>query len=239
MVMVKLDDAIDRITSDISQTGALTAEASRRYEEMFPGFRAELARVLEQAPTMADAAKAAMMLVDAASRTLRDSFPHQPHCDCRDGCSACCHLFVAVPPGVTSLIADHIRKTFPPDEQQALLERLGQAARIIEQAKTTSEVRARCPLLGADERCTIYDVRPLTCRAFTSSSAPRCQTMVFGDEQQRKDRIDQNPGHFRLHLEATEALQDAARVRGLDGRQKGFVHALLDKLEMSENRNVD
>ena len=235
MVMVKLDDAIDRITGDISRTGALTAEASRRYEEMFPGFRAELARVLEQAPTITDAAKAAMILVDAASRSLRDSFPHQPHCDCRDGCSACCHLFVTVPPGVTSLIAEHIRKTFPPDEQQALRERLTQAARIIEQAKTTSEVRARCPLLGADEKCTIYDVRPLTCRAFTSSSAPRCQSMVFGDERQRMDRIDQNPGHYRLHLEATEALQDAAKARGLDGRQMGFVHALLDQLETAED----
>lgn len=63
--------------------------------------------------------------------------------------------------------------------------------------------------------------------------------MVFGDERQRMDRIDQNPGHYRLHLEATEAFQDAAKARGLDGRQMGLVHALLDQLETAGDEIQD
>jgi Fe-S-cluster containining protein len=233
--MADLDDARDRITTDITQTGALTAEAARRYEAMFPAFRAELRKIIDAAPSMEDAARTVMILTDAAANSLKTGFPHQPACDCRDGCSACCHLFVSVPPGVTSLIADHIKRHFSDGDQTALIDRLTEAARTIEQAQTTADVRARCPLLGADERCTIYEVRPPSCRAFTSASAQRCQTMVFGDAHARSTiRIDQNPAHYRLHMEATEALQEGAQARGLDGRQTGFVHALLDRLAPSE-----
>lgn len=229
--MAELDDAIDKISQSIATTGALTCEASRRYDEMFQTFRRELEHALDAQPTVADAARLAMSMVDTASKAIASSFPNPQHHDCCDQCSACCNLFVSVPPGVTSLIADHIRKTFDHREQTDLLARLKNAAAIIEQSKTTAEVRVRCPLLGEDNRCSIYDVRPLSCRAFTSSDAGRCHRMVFGDDSERATTIDQDPGHYRLHIEATDALQQTASRRNLNPRQKGFVHALLDQLD--------
>ncbi|MCC9625785.1 YkgJ family cysteine cluster protein [Thalassospira sp. MA62] len=231
--MTKLDDAIDAVTGDIAQTGALTAEAARRYDEMFTDFRAQLDDVLDQADTLADAAHAAMQLVDRASSAIRSNFPNQPHRDCKAGCNACCHLFVSIPPGILDLVSHHIDDTFDADKKAALIERLETAARQIETASKTSEVRARCPLLDPSDKCMVYDVRPLSCRAFTSPDVRRCNAMVFGDNGSSDIRIDQDPGHFRLHIEATEALQMAATRRGLDGRQQGFVHALLDRLAPS------
>lgn len=229
--MTKLDDAIDRISHNIAQTGALTAEASRRYEQMFANFRTELDRTLDAADTLADAAQATMAMLEQASTLLRQSFPNPAPRACRDQCSACCHLFVSVPPGVTDLIAAHIHASFSQPQKQALLDRLKTAANEIEQFTKTSEVRARCPLLDENDRCSIYELRPLTCRAFTSADAGLCHAMVFGDSAQQTTRIDQDPGHYRLHIEATDALQKLAARRGLDDRQEGFVHALLDRLE--------
>lgn len=228
--MTKLDDALDRISQDIAQTGALTSEASRRYEEMFAVFRAELEDALDTCPSMEDAAKTTFAMVEGAANALQSSFPNPHPRACRDQCSACCHLFVSTPPGVARLIAQHIRETFDADAQATLLDRIKTAAAEIEQASSTTEVRVRCPLLGDDERCTIYEVRPLSCRAFTSSDASLCHAMVFGDEQQQKTRIDQDAGHYRLHIEATDALQQLAAKRNLDPRQRGFVHGLLDHL---------
>ncbi|HCK19749.1 MAG TPA: YkgJ family cysteine cluster protein [Thalassospira sp.] len=229
--MTKLDDALDRISRDIAQTGALTTEASRRYDQMFADFRTELDRTLDTSTSLADAANATMALLEQASTLLRESFPNPAPRACRDQCSACCHLFVSVPPGVTDLIAADIKATFTPPEQQALLDRLRTAASEIEKFTKTSDVRVRCPLLDENERCSIYAVRPLTCRAFTSSDAGLCHAMVFGDTTQQSTRIDQDPGHYRLHIEATEALQNLATRRGLNDRQEGFVHGLLDRLE--------
>ncbi|NIY76028.1 YkgJ family cysteine cluster protein [Thalassospira sp. HF15] len=229
--MTKLDDAIDRVSRNIAQTGALTKEASRRYEQMFADFRVELDRTLDASETLADAAQATMAMLEQASNLLRDSFPNPQPRACRDQCSACCHLFVSVPPGVTELIASHIKATFTAAQTNALLDRLRVAANEIEQFTKTNEVRARCPLLDEQDRCSIYDMRPLTCRAFTSADAGLCHAMVFGDSAQQTARIDQDPGHYRLHIEATEALQNLATRRGLEGRQKGFVHALLDRLD--------
>ena len=107
---------------------------------MFQTFRRELEHALDAQPTMADAARLAMSMVDTASKAIASSFPNPQHHDCCDQCSACCNLFVSVPPGVTSLIADHIRKTFDHREQTDLLARLKNAAAIIEQSKTTAEV---------------------------------------------------------------------------------------------------
>lgn len=228
--MAELDEAIDTIADSIAQTGALTFEASRRYDEMFQTFRRVLEDALDAQPTMTDAARVAMSMVDTASRAIQSNFPNPQHRDCCDQCSACCNLFVSVPPGVTGLIADHIRKTFTPEQQADLLQRLVNAAVTIEQSTATAEVRVRCPLLGDDNRCTIYEIRPLSCRAFTSSDARKCHRMVFGTPEERTTTIDQDPGHYRLHIEATDALQQAAARRNLNPRQKGFVHALLDQL---------
>lgn len=228
--MTKLDDALDRISQDIAQTGALTSEASRRYEEMFTVFRSELEHALDACPSMEDAARTTFAMVEGAANALQSSFPNPHPRACRDQCSACCHLFVSTPPGVARLIAQHIRETFDADAQAILLDRIKTAAAEIEQANSTTDVRVRCPLLGDDERCTIYEVRPLSCHAFTSSDASLCHAMVFGDAQQQKTRIDQDAGHYRLHIEATDALQQLAAKRNLDPRQRGFVHGLLDHL---------
>ncbi|HEY8333709.1 MAG TPA: YkgJ family cysteine cluster protein, partial [Tardiphaga sp.] len=187
-----------------------------------------LAVTLAQAPTMEDAARDAAELADAAAAAIRDHIPNQPALTCASGCSPCCHLHVQVPPGVAAAMVRHIDARFAPADRAALHGRLAQAAATIAAAADPATLRLRCPLLGTDERCTVYDVRPLSCRAFTSRSLARCQQVVFGNDP-TAGGVEQNAAHFRVHLEATAALEQEARNRGLPDRQKGLAQALLEE----------
>ena len=108
----------------------------------------------------------------------------------------------------------------------ALLDRLAIAAAAFRAAPDPARLRLPCVLLGNDDRCTVYEVRPLSCRAFTSRSLPRCQQVVFGDA---KGGVEQNAGHFRIFTEATFALEQAAKERGMAAGQQGLVAALLEE----------
>jgi Fe-S-cluster containining protein len=224
-------DAIDFVSENIAEVGTLMRTLSTRYEGIFGNLRGALGVALERSPTIADAARDAAAIADAASAGFRDHVPNQPSTACSSGCAACCHLYVQVPPGVAEVMVDHISTHFTPVEQEALHARLTVAAAAANAAGEPRHLRLRCPLLGADDRCTVYEVRPLSCRAFTSRSLARCQEVVFGDPISGLG-VEQVAGHFRIHMEATSALEQAARQRGLPAEQKGLAQALLDEMAL-------
>lgn len=81
---------------------------------------------------------------------------------CAAGCAFCCHLPVLVTPAEADLLAE------------AALRLPGVRARIGSPGR-------RCPFLGDDDRCLAYDVRPLRCRAHTSSDRSVCERVHAGD----------------------------------------------------------
>jgi len=86
---------------------------------------------------------------DEAARTA----PGRATWACAQGCSFCCHLPVTVTPAEAAAIAPRVR----------------------DWARVEAHRGGRCALLGEDDRCTVYDVRPLKCRAHTSVSADDCR----------------------------------------------------------------
>lgn len=222
-------DAIDFVSDNISEVGALMRSLSGRYEGIFGNLRAAYGVAFEQADTIADAARDATAIADAATAAIREHIPNQPGNACASGCAACCHLYVQVPPGTATVMARHIAAHFTPDQQTALRARLEVAAAAARDAADVTKLRLRCALLGDDNRCTVYDVRPLTCRAFTSRSVARCHDVVFGVVPEGTG-VEQNAAHYRIHMEATFALEQAARNRGLSDAQKGLAQALLEAM---------
>ncbi len=225
---MRAQQAIDHMSAEIADVGTLMRTLSGRYEGIFSNLRAALGVALAESITMAAAARDAAAIAEAASASFRDHVPNQPATACASGCAACCHLYVQVPPGTAALMAAHIAETFTPAAREALGERLLIAAAAVRAAEDPARLRLRCPLLGNDDRCTVYEVRPLSCRAFTSKSLPRCQQVVFGDAQGAG--VEQNPAHYRIHMEATFALEQAARDRGEPAEQKGLAAALLEAM---------
>jgi Fe-S-cluster containining protein len=216
-----------QVALEIESVGTLMRSLAGRYEGIFTGLAVTLRETLAQSASMADAARDAIAIAEAAAASFHDNIPNQPATACASGCAPCCHLYVEVPPGSAILIADHIAATFTPSASAALRDRLEHAASAFGAAPDPTRLRLRCVLLGNDDRCTVYDVRPLSCRAFTSRSLPRCQQVVFGDAE---GGVEQNAGHFRIHTEATFALEQAAKDRGLPAEQQGLVVALLEAM---------
>lgn len=93
--------------------------------------------------------------------------------DCKAGCSHCCSARVeALDPEVLRIAAELRRR--PPAALAALTERLREhAARA--QGTTAQTHRMPCPLLEQN-LCTVYDVRPATCRKAHSLDVRQCAT---------------------------------------------------------------
>jgi Fe-S-cluster containining protein len=228
IVSMGAQDAIDFVSDNIAEVGELMRSLSGRYEGIFGNFRSACGVVCDRAPALSDAARDVADLATAASTSVRAHIPNQPLLACSSGCAACCHLYVQVPPGIARMMADYIAVHFSPAERDDLQGRLETAAGAARAADDPTKLRHRCPLLGADNRCTVYEVRPLSCRAFTSRSVARCNDVVFGDITDGSG-VEQNAAHYRIHMEATFALEQAAQQRGLPAEQKGLAQALLEE----------
>lgn len=221
--------ATDRIAAEIAFVGEQTRMVAERYDGVYGQLRSAMAEELAEAESLAKGARAIMEMADAAAAAIMEHYPNQPTRACHAGCDACCHLYVMIPPGIAEAIADHLIETRSPTALADLRVELEKTAAAAEGLADPSTLIRRCPLLGADGLCTIYEVRPLTCRAFTSRSAAACNSMVF-DPDGPVTTITQNPAQFRVYVEATAALENAARLRGLSAQQKGLSAALLDVL---------
>lgn len=227
--MYLADLAVDRIISEITSVGEQTRQLAGRYEGLFLELRRTLKDELSRASSLADAALIAMAIADAAASAFTSHFPHQPRRDCHAGCDACCHLYVTIPPGVAEVIVDFLTERLDPVAVAALRVELIKAAAAADASTDPTRLRHPCPLLGSNGLCMIYDVRPLTCRAFTSKSAAACRSLVF-DPNGTVAAIAQSPSQFRVYIEATGALEQAASSRGLPAQQTGLAKALLARL---------
>jgi Fe-S-cluster containining protein len=226
------ESSTHRITTEIASVGAQTQALAQRYEGVFVDLRSTLRAELAQSVNLAEAAVTAMRIADTAADAFMAHLPNQPVRACRAGCDACCHLSVMVPPGVAEAIAAHLADRLDPASLADLELALKRAATAARATPDPSILRLRCPFLGAGGLCTIYEVRPPTCRAFTSTSAMACRSMVF-DPAGGVATIPQNPSPFRAYVEATRALEQTARQRGLPAHQLGLAEAVLTVLTAS------
>ena len=95
---------------------------------------------------------------------------------CRAGCAHCCHQAVGVTPPEVFAIYEHLRATRAPDELAAMRRRIRDAddrTRGMASAQRLSP-DLPCPFLE-EARCSIYEVRPLSCRGTNSLDAAACE----------------------------------------------------------------
>jgi len=214
-------NASQHIQNTISDVAEQMKEVSQRYDAIFSDFLATVVSALGQAPSIAEAAHIALSLADEAVEAMRVSFVGQPKFDCERGCSACCHLYVAVPPGIPELISQYVHDRFSAEQKAQLIERLQVSASTFAASRRPELTRSRCPLLDDDGACMVYDVRPISCRSFTSTSKAKCHEMVF-EPMANTRGVEQNPARYRIYENATKALQATALARDLPHEQMGL-----------------
>jgi len=164
----------------------LTAEAERQaYRQRLDAFLAsrdagnvltlESLRAGIRLQTVVEAAAAVADFADEALSIVREEY--RPRLECKEGCWYCCckpGVLISVPELLR--ILSHVRSTFDDAARTALSNRARQYVASIEGRSFDDSTNASvpCPLL-ADGRCSVYEVRPLVCRGYNSTSVDACR----------------------------------------------------------------
>lgn len=109
--------------------------------------------------------------IDAA---IRDCAP--PPRACGAGCAFCCSMRVSASVPEILALADFMRRTFGEDDLHAARERIDRHRAQWEALAPKERLTARipCPLL-VENRCSVYEARPLCCRGWNSYDATPCE----------------------------------------------------------------
>lgn len=120
--------------------------------------------------------------VDAAFEQVKQAYPDCVRC--KERCADCCHALFDITLIEALYIHSEMARRFKGESLEELLERANRADRDIhrlkrsavkelEKGRSESEIleemalkRVRCPALNGDDRCDLYDVRPITCRVY-------------------------------------------------------------------------
>jgi Fe-S-cluster containining protein len=135
---------------------------------------------------------------------------------CRAGCNWCCHFTVDVRAVEVFSILDFVERSFTAEEKTRVYAEVRANAASLkdldESARMTRNVK--CPFLSAG-RCTIYSVRPQTCRNYHATNVAGCQ-QSYEDPENSDIDPDFAPGVYQAGGAHVEAFSTAMREAGYD-----------------------
>ncbi|MBT3388328.1 MAG: YkgJ family cysteine cluster protein [Desulfobacula sp.] len=126
--------------------------------------------------------EALVQVVDAVFERVKKDYPKEVFC--REKCSDCCYAIFDLTLIEALYLKDKFLKNFIGKEKNDLIEIAGKTDRVLTKMKREafkeikkgskeleivgkmSQERVRCPLLGEDNLCVMYENRPITCRVY-------------------------------------------------------------------------
>lgn len=149
---------------------------------------------------------------------------------CRKGCSYCCSLQVEASAPEIINVAMHIQREFTDDQKEQVVQAIDQHVKATDgmsrQRRKVS--RVPCPLLRNSE-CSVYEVRPITCRIWHSFNVDDCQKDYENPQSKNVARVDEFV--YWVGCEVNLGLHVALRGERLDHRVLDFVRGLRLVLE--------
>ena len=172
----------------------------------------------------------AAQLAQAALLDHREKNPSKRQVSCRAGCSYCCSLQVHVTAPEILRIADHLRATYSQEALDAVLTRVKQADDKTRGLDSVQRFYARisCPFL-IDNACSIYNVRPLACRGYTSYSWLACLRSRQKGLQKRP--IPRGAAQIDIYHSALEGILAGLDTVGLRPQMLELIAAVRVALE--------
>ena len=178
--------------------------------------------------------EAALELAARLEAITQDFVDHSPAVlqrACCAGCAFCCHLRVEAKPIEAILIAAHINATFPAEERDQLMIRL---RKVVERLRGMSgdqhrKTRIRCALLGDDDKCSVYPVRPIECRGYNALFVEDCREAFANPGKGSEIRLDL---HARVAaMSVKHGAHDGLGQFGLDRKAYELNSLVLRALE--------
>lgn len=154
---------------------------------------------------LSDAALYAFRLYEDNVRALPSD-----HLACGAGCGSCCCAQVGVEWPEAFAILRHLQDTLSAADFLALMGRLSALAQQVGELDPGArwQVQAPCAFLDAEtQSCTIYAVRPLACRGYTSTDFAACEIST-----KTKDHDHPIPADAERHVRALQVRQALALV---------------------------
>jgi Fe-S-cluster containining protein len=180
-------------------------------------------RVIRDSGTGPDAMQRAQEMYDNVMQKVDAKY--QPTYACKPGCAHCCAAEVTVARPEAELLARHVKDTMMPEQIEGLKARM---RAVIEDRKAGG--RPRCALLGENNLCTVYSIRPMKCRACNAEDVDPCRRWEEGGDETACMRVFMLP---RLYAMLTVAGVLNALTPGRNPRETGeteLMQTLLSSL---------
>ena len=148
---------------------------------------------------------------------------------CGPGCGDCCVLNVSVLFPEAIAIYCYLEKSVMAEERHNLRDRLQElsiATRWLDDEERLF-LRQACAFLGRQRLCTIHRVRPLLCRAITSTSPVACREAIAMAPLDGRPCVEMNLFQKDLFDTVYRGLGGALRDAGLDHRPMRLTTAVL------------
>ena len=171
-----------------------------------------------------------LLTVAAERDLLRFGVPSEmTRVACGPGCGACCVLNVSVliPEAIT--IFWYLQKVFGEEQLEKIRARLHEL-RIKTRWLDDEErlfLREPCAFLDQKGLCVIHKVRPLLCRAITSTNSSNCREAITMAPLNGQPSIEMNLFPKNLFEAAYQGLKEALEDAGLDHRPRRLTSVVL------------
>jgi hypothetical protein len=188
----------------------------------------ELFQAEQSLAQVQDAARSAFYWADYCLDLLESATPVPKPSVCQAGCDFCCHNQVELTAPEALLLGSFLMDRLSPANLQLLLERV-ETSLARRAGKTKIQLAARraqfpCPLLE-DGRCSVYEVRPLMCRAMHSLEVDACRR-EFADPA--LNLVQFYSHRHIIHISISQGLIDACLALGYQPGPMDLSQAIQD-----------
>ena len=177
-----------------------------------------------------------LLAVTTERDLVRFGSPETSRIACGPGCGACCvlNVDVLIPEAVT--IAWFLQRRFPGEELTVLRNRLHELLRLTRWLDDEERLFMRKPCAFLDEygSCMIHVVRPLLCRAITSTDSATCRDEIAMVPLNGVPMVEMDLFQKKLVETVYRELGGALEYLGLDSRPRRLSSAVLALLEEPE-----
>jgi Fe-S-cluster containining protein len=140
--------------------------------------------------------EALVQVVDGIFDRVKQEFPKEVFC--REKCSDCCYAIFDMPLIEALYLKSRFLETFSGKDKNELLEIADKTDRALVKLKRDaykkvkdgadqleivgrmSQERVRCPLLGKNDLCVMYEFRPITCRIYGIPTSTAGKSHICG-----------------------------------------------------------
>lgn len=218
--------------SDLSSVS--TRLAQNRYAEVLEWF--EKPQHANASALAADIAASVMADTEKTTEEIAPRFITQDHLckiECAAGCSWCCRQPLQVSILGAISVADYILKTGQKDSYGPRLTEYAQKLEPYQyDHQGLKSCFERCPFLGSDDRCQVYEARPVVCRAFHSTDRRSCERVIA--ERMEDRNVPMYSSYFGFIGVPLSGARQALSELGMDDRPVVLgpaVKLLLDDFE--------